>query len=304
MAPTASTDDMKYDPSTYWIAPARNFRTSARLHLQHLLFQSTLDGLLLEKRIEDSILSATTKLKVADLGCGNGVWLSDLDRTLSSTKPRVSLQLQGFDINPVNFPANAFLPGSMILSTLDVLQQPLPTELQGAFDVVHVRAFVSIIRNGDPAPLLNSALALLKPGGWLQWEETRADAFVATSPSPAVSKDACDTIIHIMDAGGKASGFDFTFLDSLDTHLSRHGFEDVEVRQVDKRTPDLKAWTEDYLMVWEDLAELFPSREHVPQALMTKDAFVELFAKALKETESGVVVHQRKVVIASGRKAM
>ncbi|KAL9561406.1 hypothetical protein ACKAV7_014761 [Fusarium commune] len=291
----------KFDPASHWTAPARNFRTSARLHLQHLLFQNTLEGLVLESHIGNS-LSSATDIRVADLGCGNAVWLCDLHHALSAVKPGVNLQLQGFDINPLNFPAAPFLPKSIKLSTLDVLARPLPAELQGIFDVVHVRAFLSIIRHGDLAPLLTSVLALLKPGGWLQWEETRADKFVAASPSPNVSKEACDTLISIIDAGGKASGLNFAFLDSLETHVIRHGFEDVQVRHIDKRTSDLKAWTEDYLMVWEELSGLFPSREDVPQAPMSREAFVELFMKAVAETEAGVVIHQKKVIIASGRK--
>jgi hypothetical protein len=34
----------------------------------------------------------------------------------------------------------------------------------------------------------------------------------------------------IIDAGGKASGFNVAFLDSLEAHITRHGFEDVQVR--------------------------------------------------------------------------
>jgi hypothetical protein len=86
---------------------------------------------------------------VADLGCGNAIWLCDLHHALSAVNPGVNLQLQGFDINSLDFPVALLLPKSMKLSTLDVLVHPLLAELQGIFDVVHVRAFVSIIRHGD-----------------------------------------------------------------------------------------------------------------------------------------------------------
>jgi hypothetical protein len=46
----------KFDPTPQWTAPARNFRTSARLHLQNLLFPNTLGGLLLESRIGNSLV--------------------------------------------------------------------------------------------------------------------------------------------------------------------------------------------------------------------------------------------------------
>ncbi|XXH01932.1 hypothetical protein Hte_008295 [Hypoxylon texense] len=267
----SSSDTQRYDPSTWWVAPARNFRTSARLHLQHLLFQNTL-GFLLEPRVQDSVSDAE-ELK-----------LCDLHDELSSKG--VSAQLHGFDVNPVNFPAPAYLPSSVTLRKLDVLARPLPEEILGAYDVVHVRAFVSIVVKEDLQPLLSTALALLKPGGWLQWEESRADRYA------------------ILEAGGRARGATFAFLADLDRRLAAHGgFEDVRVRSADTRRRDWKAWTEDYLMVWEELAVLFPSRETQPQAPMTREAWVELFANAVGETERGVAVHHGQVVAVVGRKA-
>lgn len=227
MASTSS--QTAYDAHAHWGNQARNFHTSARLHLQHLLFQNTLGGLLLEPRVEQS-LSLTRALTVADIGCGNGVWLSDLDHVLSGSNNKASFQLHGFDINTKGFPAPPFLSKRIKLWNLDVLATPLTAELRGAFDVVHIRAFVSIIRNHDLGPLLGAVRELLKPGGWLQWEETRADNFVATSPSSDVSKEACESIIRIMEAGGKASGFDFSWLGSLDEHIARHGFDKVQLR--------------------------------------------------------------------------
>ncbi|KAI1499075.1 hypothetical protein F5X99DRAFT_430959 [Biscogniauxia marginata] len=296
---SSSSDFQEYDPSTYWVAPARNFRTSARLHLQHLLFQNTL-GHLLEPHVESSI-KGSKHLKVADLGCGNGVWLSDLAHELS--KKGISAQLDGYDVNPVNFPAPTFLPSSINLKKLDVLARHLPAEMIGAYDIVHVRAFVSIIVNSDPTDFLSTALALLKPGGWLQWEESRADHYFVESPTPDVSKSACETIIHMLKTGGEARGFKFDFLAELDQHLTKHGFQDVSMQTVDKRRQDLKAWTEDYLMVWEELGVLFPPKATAPQAPLSRESWVDLFGRAVKETEDGVVVSQGNIVSVVGRKA-
>ncbi|KAI0002675.1 hypothetical protein F4779DRAFT_635153 [Xylariaceae sp. FL0662B] len=296
----ATTSATEWDPSTYWVAPARNFRTSARLHLQHLLFQNTL-GYALEPEVEASIPDSK-QLRVADLGCGNGVWLSELDRQLADKG--ISAQLDGFDVNPINFPAPAYLPPSVTLTKLDVLATPQPAHLVGAYDIVHVRAFASSIVNEDPAPLLAAALALLKPGGRLQWEESRADAYHVEAPAAGIATTACDTIVQILTAGGKARGLTFEFLGALDRHLSTHGFEDVRVREADTRRRDLKAWTEDYLMVWEELYVHFPpAAEAPPQAPLTRESWVDLFAKAVRETEQGVVVHQGKIMTAVGRKA-
>ncbi|KAI0836037.1 hypothetical protein F5Y06DRAFT_116402 [Hypoxylon sp. FL0890] len=294
-----------YDASTYWIAPARNFRTSARLHLQHLLFQNTL-GFILEPQVETySIASSkadSKQLKVADLGCGNGVWLNDLHSEF--TKKGISAQLDGYDVNPTNFPPPAFLPESVTLTKLDIFAKPLPEEMVGAYDIVHFRALSSLILNSNLTPLLSTALALLKPGGWLQWEESRADTYVIQSPSPEISTSACETIVQILKAGGDARGAKFDFLAEADRHLKEHGFTEIHMRMNETRKQDLKAWTEDYLMVWEELAVYFPSKEEQPQATMSREAWVELFGKAVSETEQGVVVHHGKVMSVVGRKAV
>ncbi|RYP09983.1 hypothetical protein DL765_008252 [Monosporascus sp. GIB2] len=302
------SDELSYDSSSgisnFWIAPARNFRTSARLHLQHFLFQNTL-GHLLNPHIPSSVVADSKTLKVADLGCGNGAWLIDLDRELSNKG--LSAQLDGYDINSVNFPASAFLPSSISLKKLDILAKPLPEEMVGVYDIVHVRAFVSIIVNSDLTPLLSTVLALLKPGGWLQWEESRAEKFLVDSPSPSneISRTACDTIAQILKAGGEARGLNFEFLGELDRHLQEHGFLDVSMEATEKRKQDFKGWTEDYLMVWEELAEFFPPKATVTQGQvpMTRESWVELFEKAVHETEQGIVIHQGKIMTVVGRKA-
>ncbi|KAI6093856.1 hypothetical protein F4821DRAFT_274230 [Hypoxylon rubiginosum] len=294
---TSTSED--YDSSAYWAAPARNFRVSVRLHLQHFLHQHTI-GHLLDPRVETSVIGSQS-LKIADLGCGNGMWLIELDTELS--KKGISAQLDGYDINPVNFPASVYLPEAVTLKQLDVLAKPVPTEMVGAYDVVHIRGFTSIVINSDVAPVLSMATALLKPGGWLQWEDVRSDGFRTESPSPEIGKTACDTLLHIMMTGASARGLKGNWLDILDRHLEEYGLQDVHLQTYKSRKQDLKAWTEDFLMVLEDLHVLFPSRREVPEAPMTAEGWIVMFSKAVKETEQGVVIYQERLVIGIGRRA-
>ncbi|KAH7304034.1 hypothetical protein B0I35DRAFT_363898 [Stachybotrys elegans] len=289
-----------YESSTYWLAPARNFRSSARLHLQHLLCQNTL-GYLLEPHIEKDV-SGSTQLAVADLGCGNGIWLLQLHDELA--KRGVTATVSGYDINPINFPASAWLPSTIQLHQLDILSQSLPDDVLGTFDVVHVRAFVSIIVNSNTTPLLKAVLSLLKPGGWLQWEEVRAERFIVQSPSPEVSSTSCDTIVAMLKAAADAQGLSYEFVGCMDRHLADHGFDNVHVTTTKKRQQDYKGWTEDYLMVFEGLADHFPTKEQAPQAPMTKESWAQLFQQAVYETEKGVAIHQEEIVTAVGRKPL
>ncbi|EED13535.1 conserved hypothetical protein [Talaromyces stipitatus ATCC 10500] len=270
---TSSSHVDNYDASKFWIASARNFRTSARLHLQHFLFQNTI-GYLLEPIIEESLVASSRPLKVADLACGNGIWLTELHSHFA--KNNISAQRDGFDINPVNFPDAAYLPDSVSIKQLDILSKPLPADLIGIYDVVHIRAFVSVIPDGDLTPILSVASELLKPGGFLRWEETRGDKW--------------------------AQGINNEWVDVLDTRLGQFGFQDARLLSQEKRKQDYKGWTEDYLMVWEECAAFFLPKSQALDAPLTREVWTEMFANSVKETEQGVAVHQGKVVTVVGRR--
>ncbi|KAF2794798.1 hypothetical protein K505DRAFT_324507 [Melanomma pulvis-pyrius CBS 109.77] len=294
----SSAPPTKIDHSDYWNPNIISFKTSARLHLQHFLVQNTL-GYLLDQEIEKSI-TTSLHLRIADLGCGNGVWLTELSSEF--LRKGISAQLDGYDINPVNFPHPAHLPQSVSLKKLDILREALPSDLLGTYDIVHVQGFTSLVVNSNVTPLLSAVLAFLKPGGFLQWVEVPTDDLVVESPSPATSKTACDKIIQCLKGIAQAQGIVGDWVASLDQCLLTHSFDSVRMYIKEKRQQDLKAWTEDYLMVLEELAMFFPSRERELQAPMTREAWEELFSEAVNETLQGVVVHQRKINIAVGRK--
>lgn len=308
-----SSSSASYDPNTYWVAPKRNFRSSARLHLQHGLFQKTLNNpqILHPSIIADVSSSSTTMsgLRVADIGCGNAVWLCDLHDSLTS-KGSTTHRLDGYDINTLMFPPRHTLPAQIQLSQLDVFF--LPVELEGVYNVVHLRAFCSIVTRNDPSAIISVVMRMLKPGGWVQWEETRADKQTCAAPSPpsddsssdAVTAQSTETLIKIISAGGEAIGNTFGFLGNLGEHLEKGGFVDVQSKQHAKRQADMKGWTENYLMVWEEIPDLLPRRSQAPNSPVTKESFADLFVKCVAETEAGVVLHQEGVVCVVGRKPL
>ena len=93
-------------------------------------------------------------LKVADIACGTAIWLIDL------AKEYPSAQLDGFDISDQQFPPKGWVPKNVSLSTLDILK-PIPEDLKGKYDVVHVGLIVLVVERDDPIPVLNNLLALL-----------------------------------------------------------------------------------------------------------------------------------------------
>ncbi|KAK8076216.1 hypothetical protein PG994_003488 [Apiospora phragmitis] len=197
---------IKYVPSAYWTAPVRNFRSSVRLYLQHYLFQRTL-RYLQERHVQD--FASTSSHGVADIGCGNGVWLCDLHNELAKAGCRPSWT-------------------AISLKQLGILR-PRPEETTGLYDIVHSRAFGSILIDTGVAPLFSGVLALLKPGVYLQWEESRDDKVLIEVSSADTPNVACNAISQIILAVTNARGSDFAFINELDQKVKDFGFEDVHM---------------------------------------------------------------------------
>lgn len=82
------------------------------------------------------------------------IWLIDVNRQLPSAR------LDGFDISGGQYPPKEWLPANLSLRTLDV-HKPIPEEFKGQYDIVHVRLFLTVVRNDDPLPILNNLMDML-----------------------------------------------------------------------------------------------------------------------------------------------
>ena len=118
-----------------------------------------------------------------------------------------STQFYGFDITPAHFPAARDIPANVQLRRRDILAPDLSDDLVGSFDVVHIRAFGSVIRDSDCAPVLQAVNRLLKPGGWLQWEESDSSAMVAVGGDSGAG--AGTALLRVIEGGGRARGTTF-----------------------------------------------------------------------------------------------
>ncbi|KAE8392527.1 hypothetical protein BDV23DRAFT_170844 [Aspergillus alliaceus] len=98
------------------------------------------DDYVLGKSLSDSVrgILVVGDMKVADI----------LD--LAKELPQAS-QLHGLDISDDQFPLRRLWPYN--------------------YDVVHIQMWASTIKAGDVEPLISHVVKLLKPGGYIQWEE-------------------------------------------------------------------------------------------------------------------------------------
>ena len=82
-------------------------------------------------------------------------WLLELAQNVPKT-----WTLEGFDVSDLQYPAAEYLPGNVSLRVWDAFGD-LPEEMRGRFDVVHVRAFCTVVKNGDPSVLIKNLMAIL-----------------------------------------------------------------------------------------------------------------------------------------------
>jgi SAM-dependent methyltransferase len=102
---------------------------------------------------------------VADVGTGTGVWLIDLAKELPETA-----RLDGFDVDTSKFHPPADRPANMTLQAGDVLLG-WPAKLHGQYDLIHVRLLFYALKKEEWRLAVENLKPLLKPGGWLLWEE-------------------------------------------------------------------------------------------------------------------------------------
>lgn len=76
------------------------------------------------------------------------------------SRENASAQLDGFDISLVQCPPPEWLPSNVSIRKLDIYK-PLPEELVGKYDIVHVRLFICVIKDNDPVPVLTNLLKML-----------------------------------------------------------------------------------------------------------------------------------------------
>lgn len=198
----------------------RDADESERLIKQHDLWIKSL-GYRIHPSIEATL--PKTQLRIADVGCGTGIWLIDLALRTHDTSSR----FDGFDISSEQFPHQSkgsaaataealkeakaaaqaskgtvtegedvsVLPGNVEMHVQD-MRNPFPAEYHAKFDVVHVRLMLLSIDPHEWDKVVANLLALLKPGGWVQWEELDLTPFWSSLRSGPLPSEAGRTFLE------------------------------------------------------------------------------------------------------------
>ena len=213
-------------------------------------------------------------------------WLLSLASDLPQTRQN-SIFFAGFDISPKHFPAPENLPANTRLDVLDAFADELPEHLIGVFDVVHVRMFFAVVKNNDPGPLIRNAVRMLKPGGYLQWDDMDGGSKKAIPPNPSVVATATADLIDAIIQSQLGMNIDYTWIRRLGEHFQKHGLQVVDDIRMELKKELRKMMTDSSLMVQDHIAKI-----HVKNGVMagTGQNWGKLWAAANAEVDRGVTM--------------
>ncbi|MCJ1445375.1 MAG: hypothetical protein MMC23_005880 [Stictis urceolatum] len=162
----------------------RDASASIRLNAQHYLWKQ-ICGFNIHPQIP---LPKEKELKVADIGVGTAIWMADVKLEYPA------LKVDGFDKSLQQCPPDELLPEGCSSRTLDILAD-LPEDVKGLYDIVNVTLLQGGLED-TPVPALRNMLAMLKPGGYLQWQEVNLSALSVTSKKPGLEQSAMKAVLE------------------------------------------------------------------------------------------------------------
>ena len=256
----------------------RDFTGSTRLNCQHYLWQQEL-----RFNLHPSIPTPVPGNAIADVATGTGVWLLEVARE------HPGVDCHGLDISTAQAPPKQWLPSNVDFTTWNFFEEP-PAALRGKFDVVHIRLLCLVTVDGPPSMIANIAM-LLKPNGYLQWEELDfARSIVVATTDASIKPVAIPRMDEMMKARSQRS-----LVPNLGEMLWANGFQSLKRCHFEPRMELMKFHTEMHVLAWAEAAF------NMPEGSQLKKETLQFLAEVQAEANQGVCHGAAKVVFVAQR---
>lgn len=259
----------KEDPYDDW----RQIRTdSVRLLYQHFMWREHFRWI-----IHPSIdLRGRNNVRVAELAAAHCLWAIEAAETLGP-----SAHIEGSDISLDIAPSPALLPPNVSLRKWSIFDD-IPPGWEGSFDLVHVRLIVGAFGHRHPEVVLRKFVSLLKPGGYLQWDEYKYAPeskcnSLTLSTDPSRSQEE---LFGMFPASAELAqnvlqGFKWhtDWFGHLPDHFESHGLTDVLLEEQLVQPSLARAFHELWIAFYPQMIEVFqkidpPRAERMEKLLM------------------------------------
>ncbi|KAI1496605.1 UMTA methyltransferase family protein [Biscogniauxia marginata] len=248
----------------------RDMLDNSRLNLFHHLWTKSFGYV-----IHPSIPVDKENLRVADIGTGTGIWLLDVHDKLPK-----SAQLYGMDISFDATPPIETLPSNITLRHLNV-KDPIPEDLVGVFDIIHIRFFVFVLLEEEVPSMVEKLSKLLKPGGYLQWVEPNNQTIRVETTKP---ENKTENILALMNrTKSQDPRLNPTWAPGLGKIFSDSGLVDVEVDAHDS-PPHLAFLMHECGLIMHELIARKTQNEQVAEELK------QLLPRVIHETREGAYI--------------
>ncbi|KAL8801205.1 MAG: hypothetical protein Q9200_007015 [Gallowayella weberi] len=134
------------------------------------------------------------------------------------------ITIDGFAIDLSKVPSPQWLPPNVTIRKVDNYTTDLPKDEQSTYDVVRVANLTTSIEDNNPGPVIKNVLTMLKPGGYIQWDEvdTAHRSIVQSNPSIPISQmNALLNHVHNHEHSLGPRGW----INSLPDILARYGLQ-------------------------------------------------------------------------------
>lgn len=229
----------------------RSHLSSSRLNLSHFLWRQVLGF-----NIHPRVPTAGFK-RIVDIATGTAIWPLDV----ASEYPDSAVD--GYDISLQQCPPKNFLPRVRTLGEWDIFEDP-PEEMCGRYDIVHIRLVIFVVRNNDPRSIIRNLMKLLKPGGWLQWDELDlSGSHLELGSSPTKScfpSDIFDTAPTASAALKRVQGVSVNhWAANLPAILAEEGMVQADTDVYIIPPPWVKTFSDCHLMMEEEMSMVMPA---------------------------------------------
>ncbi|KAL8849391.1 MAG: hypothetical protein Q9221_005629 [Calogaya cf. arnoldii] len=224
--------------------------SSTRENTQHYLWQREL-----QYTLHPSIPTPLPGTAVADIGSRTGVWL------LEVAQQYPNVQCQGLDISIAQAPPAKWLPSNVSFTIWDVLQAP-PSHLHAKFDIIHIRLLRLVLGDESSLSIIKHIAMLLKPNGYLQWEELDMPRSIIATAVDSIKPVA----ISCMDAMMK-SAWSSASVPKIADFLRENGFRDVKCHYIEARMGLLNIHTDMHILAWMEAVSWLPAGSERRQEL-------------------------------------